>query len=289
MFSNDYPVTKNILKWFADTDGVQVITVNISIPVVSDEETFLGPVRRVLDAHPDTRMLIFSHVVSSPGIVQPAAAIIQLCRERGVAVLVDGAHAPGLIDLNIAALNPDYYVGNLHKWLYSPKGAAFLWVNPEHQVDVVPTVVSSEFDSVDYIKRFLYVGTRDYCPMIATLAALDFRESVGGDAAVKTYMSDLAWWAGQYLTGRWNTTLFAPRAYVAAMIDVGLPLDTFAQAQALQAWLYDEHGVYIVVQQYLDRPSTRLSAQIFLEQADFVDLADLVLQFASAARGHTVV
>ena len=284
LFSNDYPVTKNLLKWYADNDGVQVITVNITLPVVSDEDTFLAPVRAVLDAHPDTRFLIFSHVVSTPGIVQPAAAIIALCRARGVSVVVDGAHAPGLIPLDLSALDADYYIGNLHKWLYAPKGSAFLWVNPRHQVEVVPTVISSEFDSVDYIKRFLYVGTRDYCPMVSAVAALDFRDDVGGDAAVKTYMSDLAWWAGNYLVGRWNATLIAPRQYIAALIDVSLPVATQADAVALQTWLYDEHGVVIAIAQYLNRPFVRLSAQIFLEQADFVELGDLVLDFAATLK-----
>ena len=282
-FSNEYPVTKNLLQWLADVDGVQVITVNITLPVISDEETFLAPLRAVLDAHPDIKLVTFAHVVSSPAIIQPAQALVALCHERGVPVLVDGAHAPGLISLNVESIDADYYVGNNHKWIYSPKGSAFLWVNPRYQLQTVPTVVSSEYDPLDYIKRFLYVGTRDYCAQISTLAALDFRASLG-DSAIMEYNSNLAWWAGTYLTGRWNTTLIAPRQYVAAMIDVGLPLATLADAQALAAWIYEEHGVYIVVMLHLNRPFTRLSAQIFLEEADFVELADLVLEFAARSR-----
>jgi len=272
-------VTKHIFQWLHDLDGVEVISVNITLPVISDEVTFLAPLRAVLDAHPDVRLVTFAHVVSSPGIIQPALPLVALCKERGVPVLVDGAHAPGLIDVDLTALDADYYVGNNHKWMYAPKGSAFLWANPRHHDAVVPTVISSEFTPTDYIQRFLYVGTRDYCPMVATLDALDFRESLG-DAAIKTYNADLAWWAGNYLAGLWNTTLLAPRQYVAAMIDVGLPLPTLADAQALQAWLFDEYGIYIVTMEHLGRPFTRLSAQIFLEEVDFEELGERVLEFA---------
>jgi selenocysteine lyase/cysteine desulfurase len=282
-------VTKNLLQWFAAEDGVVALTVNVTLPIVSDEVSFLAPLRALLDAHPDTRLLIFSHVVSSPGIVQPAEAIVRLCRERGVPVLIDGAHAPGLVPVALDALDADYYVGNCHKWLYSAKGSAFLWVNPRHQAAVVPTVVSSEFDPVDYIRRFLYVGTRDYCPLLSVAAALDYRDYLGGDAAVKTYLSDLAWWAGTHLRDRWNTTLLAPRAYYAAMIDVRLPLPSLADAQALQAWLYATEGIYIVVMEHNGAPYTRLSAQVFLEQADFVELGDLVAAYALQPRRPAIL
>ena len=283
MFSNDYPVQKNVLEWLADQDGVEIVTLNVSLPVVSDEATWLAPLRALLDAHPTVRMAIFSHVVSVPGIVQPAAAISALLASRGVAVVVDGAHAPGQIDVDLTALaasGVDWYLGNTHKWLYGCKGSAFLWTSPAYQASTVPTVISGEFKGADYQAKFRYTGTRDYTPMLATVHALEFRDSLG-DAAIKAYMADLAWSAGTYLSGRWNTTLLAPRAYVAAMIDVQLPLGTLAEATALRDWLYETYDSYILIHEQLGRPYARLSAQIFLEQADFVELGDRVLEYLS--------
>ena len=207
--------------------------------------------------------------------------ITDLCRSRGVRILIDGAHALGQLPLDLSRLNPDYYIANGHKWLYSPKGSAFLWVNKLHQDEVAPAVVSSEFGGADFVTRFQWVGTRDYSAMLSMSAALDFRESVGGDEAIYNYVHGLAWWAGNYLSGVWNTTLLAPESVVGFMVDVGLPVRA-ENANALQTQLYDRYGMYITARQQDGLAFTRLSAQIFLEQDDFVLLGERVVEVARA-------
>jgi len=278
MFSNEFLVTKNLLNWLAKQYDIEVLTLEVALPVVDDETTFLAPLRRLLDAHPGVRFATFAHVASTPGIIQPAKAITRLLHEHDVTVAIDGAHAPGQIDLDVADIGADFYFGNCHKWLQAPRGCAFLWTSPRYQAQIVPTVISYEFDSADYLGRFLYVGTRDYCAMIALWHALEFREAAG-DAAIKAYNHRLAWWAGTHLARVWGTDLLAAEAYVGAMVDVRLPLPSLQAATALHQWLLDTHNTFILVHEQDDRPYTRLSAQIFLEEADFIELGERVLAY----------
>ena len=93
-----------------------------------------------------TRLLVVDHITSPTALIFPLEDIIELCRERDIDVLVDGAHAPGMIELDIERLNPAYYAGNLHKWVCAPPGAAFLWVRPDRQKGIHPPVLSHFVD-----------------------------------------------------------------------------------------------------------------------------------------------
>lgn len=132
--------------------------------------------------------------------------------------MVDGAHAIGQIPVDVTTLGADYYLSNGHKWLFSPKGSAVLWVRRDYQDGVVPTVISSEFQDSTFVSRFEYTGTRDYSNMLAMRDALAFRASIGGEAAIVGYIGGLAAWAGQYLAALWQTDLIAPLSMVGAMV-----------------------------------------------------------------------
>src|SRR5690606_27938063 len=116
-----------------------------------------------------TRLLVVDHVASHSAIVLPLAAIAACARARGVAVLVDGAHGPGMLDLDIPALGVDWYVGNCHKWLMAPKGAGLLWAAPERQAGLHPAVISHGYGE-GLAKEFGWTGTRDPSAWLAVPA-----------------------------------------------------------------------------------------------------------------------
>jgi isopenicillin-N epimerase len=145
----------------------------------------------------DTRVLYFSHVNTTTGLVMPAKQLCDLARRRGLLSVVDGAHAPGMIPLDLNGLRADFYAGNCHKWLMSPAGAGFLHVASHRKSMLAPLITSwgNEYDpkraeddstlgGTFWQRDFEFHGTVDRCPQLVLPQCLDFGASLGGDSAV---------------------------------------------------------------------------------------------------------
>jgi isopenicillin-N epimerase len=152
----------------------------------------LGAVRAALSDR--TRVLFFSHVLSPTGLVLPARAICAEARRRGVLTVVDGAHAPAMVPLDLNALGCDFYGGNCHKWLLAPTGAGFLYLGAGNEGRLAPLQVSwgwhhdrsraderDEFGSTPRLRHFEFEGTRDPCPWLAVPTAIDVQAALGWD------------------------------------------------------------------------------------------------------------
>ena len=126
---------------------------------------------------PRTRAVSVSHITSPTALVFPVAEICAAARAAGVLAIVDGAHAPGQIPLELDSLGADVYAGNCHKWLSAPKGAGFLWARPEHQDWIAPLVVSWGHDE-GFAKRHGWQGTRDPAAALAVPAAIEAHRSL---------------------------------------------------------------------------------------------------------------
>jgi isopenicillin-N epimerase len=138
-----------------------------------------------------------------------------------VLVLVDGAHAPGAIALEIPALGVDWYAGNLHKWAWTPRSCGILWAAPDRQAGLHPPVVSWGLDK-GYTIEFDWPGTRDPSAALAAPAALAYMRELG-DAAVRNYNHALAWRAGLLLSERLGVPLVQDESQIGTMTTVALP------------------------------------------------------------------
>ena len=145
-------------------------------------------------------MVTFDHIASCPGAIMPVAQMARVCKQRNVpTVLADAAHALGQVRLDLRALEAagvTHFMADAHKWLYSPKGSAMLWVTREAQASMYPSAVgavcsnsrTTNFDPAalanlsEFERRFQYTGTRDYTPLVAVADALRWREKVGESA-----------------------------------------------------------------------------------------------------------
>jgi isopenicillin-N epimerase len=221
-----------------------------------------------------TRLAIFDLVSSASAIIMPVAALSRICRDAGVRVLVDAAHGPGMLDLDLPALRADWVSGNAHKWLFAPKGCALLWASKEAQQDLHPTVISHGFEQ-GFSNEFDWTGTRDPTAWLAMPAALDFYRSMG-DGALRARNHALAVAAGEMLAKRWGTMTGAPAAMAGAMAVVRLPgrsPATLAAAQAVHDRLWQKYHIEVPVLSLGQALWVRVSAQIYNGLEDYERLA----------------
>jgi isopenicillin-N epimerase len=165
--THEYNACNNALRRAAAASGAKVVTAGVPFPIRREQEAVDAVLAGVTSR---TRLVLISHVTSPTGLVMPVGRIVEELNRCGIESLVDGAHAPGMLPLDIARLNPTYYTGNFHKWLCAPKGAAFLWVRQEKREGpdaVRPPVVSHGANaalgkgSTRLKAEFDYCGTAD--------------------------------------------------------------------------------------------------------------------------------
>lgn len=229
---------------------------------------------------PRTRLVLLDHVTSESALVLPLAEMAAVCRARGVAVLVDGAHAPGAIPLDIESLGVDWYAANLHKWAFAPRACGVLWAAPARRKGLHPTVISWGVSDDDWIAEFDWTGTRDPSCWLAAPAGLDFMEQRLGVDAMRTYNHDLAWSSAKRLATHWRTRFDTPESMIGCMAAIPLPErlgpSDPANAQRIRDALYFDHRIEIPVLAHSGALWARLSIQVYNEASDVDRLADAI-------------
>ncbi len=221
-----------------------------------------------------TRVIFLSHITSPTAQHMPVEAICQRAREVGILTLIDGAHAPGQIPLNLEAIGADFYTGNCHKWLLSPKGAAFLHVQRDRQKLIEPLVVSWGWQDdptcnteTAFLDALQWVGTKDPAAYLSVPAAIQFQRAHNWSAVVGNChtllrqalrrISDLTCLAPLYFD---DMDLYCQMAIA--------PLPPIADLAGFQARLYHEYRVEIPLIQWQQYQFIRISVQGYNSQAD---------------------
>ena len=228
---------------------------------------------------PRTRLAIVDHISADTAIVFPLAEIAFALKHQGIAVLADGAHAPASIALDIASLGVDWYVGNLHKWAWTPRSSGVLWAAPERQAGLHPAVISWGLDE-GFTTEFDLVGTRDPSAHLAAPAALALFQEWGLDD-IRRHNHGLAWLGAHRLSERWGTEWSVPEPLVGSMAMVTLPLRAGTsrdEALAMRDSLLFDEGIEVHMNAYGGRVRARISAQIYNDESDIDRLAEAVLR-----------
>lgn len=217
-----------------------------------------------------TRIVSVSHVTSATALRFPVEEICRRAREDGILALVDGAHAPGQVDVDLETLGADFYAGNCHKWMCSPKGAGFLWVRPEHQPRLAPLVVGWSEREESFAARHRWQGTNDPAAYLAVPAAIDFLAEHGW-AAVRSRCHAIAAETRRRFADLGLAPLAPDESWLGQMVAAELPeCDT----DELKRWLYDDHRIEIPVQRWEGRPLIRASFQGYNDESDLEALAE---------------
>lgn len=233
-------------EWELQRVGARLVTQAIPLPLTS-ADAFVAALWAGVT--PRTRAIYLSHLTSATALIFPIEAVIRRARAAGLAVIIDGAHVPGHIALDLTALDVDFYVGNLHKWLCAPKGAAFIHVRGDWQERVAPLYVSwggYPGKSESFARRLSWQGTRDPAAELAVPAAIQFQRDHDWDA-VRAAGHALARQARTALAEVFATPPLCPDdpAWFGQMI--AAPLPDGVDPQALKVELYDRFGIEIPV------------------------------------------
>lgn len=252
-----YNATRNTVKFVADPAGARIVVADIGLPVADEDQIFNAVMAAVT---PATRLILIDHIASITAVVFPVARIAAAARQRGIPVLVDGAHAPGMLDLDVCSLGVDWYVGNCHKWLCAPKGSAFLWADPARQNGLHPTVISHDMNK-GFTFEFDKIGTRDASAWLSVPAAISLHEDLGG-THLRKYCHNVAVAEGRALAKRWGTQTGASDDLFGTMATVrmpgSLPPDR-AISERLKTWLWVEKRAEIHIMPFAGAFWVRLS------------------------------
>ncbi|XP_071477494.1 uncharacterized protein [Diadema antillarum] len=273
---------------------VQVLTsqrpdidvVQIHIPFQTTAEEILERHRTALNENPRIRLALIDHIPCTSAILFPIRELVSMCRERGVISLVDGAHGPGQLQLRLEELGADFYYGNLHKWLFCPRGCSLFYARPEHHHWLRAAVSSRYTFSEDLHERFHYTGTKDYIPYYMAGHAIDYLHYLGGLERITAYNSELTFWAAEMLADAWQTKCIKLEERVRAPF---MCLVTLPKTRRLaQFWHPDGHkdlceeiakeGVVVAVTGDEKEKYLRVNAQVYNYKEEFYALRDAVIK-----------
>ena len=309
---HEYNACLNAARAAAAAAGASVVIARVPFPIGSPDEV-VDALTAAVTAR--TRLLMISHVTSPTALVFPIARVAAALAERGIETLVDGAHSPGMVPIDLDELGRAgvaYYAGNGHKWLCSPKGSGFLWVRRDRQATIHPLVVSHaanspRTDRTYFIQAADWTGTLDPTPYLCMPAALDYMGSLlpGGWPALMAANHRLVLQARDLLCQTLRTAPLAPDDMLGSMVAIRLPdelepppptIDAAAPAGAtygqdqLRNVLIARERIEVPVFLWppvaqTDRPTMRLlrvSAQVYNTLADYERLAGALSDLVGA-------
>lgn len=292
---HEYNATINALRAVAERDGARVVVARIPFPIADPTQAL----EAILDAvTPRTRLVMVSHVTSPTALILPVRELVAELDGRGIDTLVDGAHTPGMLPVDLDDLGAAYWTGNGHKWLCGPKGSAVLWVRADRRERIHPLVVSHGAnepltDRSRFRAEFDWTGTGDPTPGLALPAAIGWMAASapdgGGWPAVMAENHQLAIAGRDRIAAALGVAPAAPDSMLGAMAALPVPgLRDEAAAEALGRRLEMEDGVQVPFVGWPVRAARpgedperiliRISAQRYNEPADYDRLAEALVR-----------
>ncbi|MDX9690286.1 MAG: aminotransferase class V-fold PLP-dependent enzyme [Proteobacteria bacterium] len=265
-------------KRIVEPQGCKVTLIPLSFPHPCPEECVAALDRAITQ---NTKLALLDHVTSATALVLPIKEMVQLCRKRGVLSLVDGAQAPGNVSLNLQDIGADWYVGNMHKWYFAPRGCGFLWAAPDKQKGLVSTILSWEVEK-PFPDSFEWTGTNDQSPWMSVPAAYAFMDHFG-EAKVREHNHALIREGLKIVEDAWGFKNETPDSMIGSAVIVPLPESTpypltDKGREACQNDLWLKHRVMTSVPLIAqNRMWLRFMAQIYNERRDYERLASVVL------------
>jgi isopenicillin-N epimerase len=263
--SHTYNAVRQAIRHVCSRSGAKLVEAEIALPVKNEKSLEQAIAERFSRR---TRLLVLDHVASPTGLIFPVKRLAAMARARGIRVLVDGAHAPGQLDLGIPALGVDWYAGNCHKWLFAPKGCAFLWARAGAQAGLHPPVISHGYGK-GFAAEFDWTGTRDFSNWLALPDALDFFLELK-PSRIRKHGHRVVVEAASRIAAAWRTALDGPAGLHGSMMAIRLPdqLQRRDPARLMAEWI-TQHRVVAAVMAIGGENWVRISAQAYNTAGDY--------------------
>jgi isopenicillin-N epimerase len=289
--NQEYNACRNALEVAAERAGARVLVADLPFPIRSPDEAVDAILERIT---PRTRLVLVDHVTSQTGLVLPVGQLAKELQLRGVDLLVDGAHAPGMVPVNLSELGAAYYTGNCHKWLCAPKGAGFLYVQRDRQPAIRPLAISHganspRQDRSRFLIEFGWTGTLDPSAFLTVPEALRFMHTLmpGGWPEVMARNRELALAARRVLARAFGIEIPCPDAMIGSL--ASLPIADAAEssvpssplyADPLQDELRERFGIEVPIIPWPAAPKRllRISAQLYNSLSQYERLASALAE-----------
>lgn len=283
-----YNACQNALNVVSERQQVQIVRAPVPFPVESPEQITAAVMARV---SPRTKLALLDHATSQTGLIFPIKKLITELTKLGIDTLVDGAQAPGMVEVNLSELGPTYYTGNCHKWLLSPKGAGFLYVRPERQEWIRPITISNgtnspRTDKSKFHLEFDWTGTDDPTAYLSVPSAINLinHHLENGWPELRQKNHQLAVKGRKIICEKLNLTIPCPDEMMGAMAAIPLPHPEHHQGvkipfYQLQNALYNHYQIQVPIfyfwpnQQWI----LRISAQLYNTEDQYEKLAQALL------------
>lgn len=266
----EYGACDRMWEYFAAQKGFSYRKVKTNLPLSNFAADFISEIKE------NTKAIFLSHITSGTAVSLPVEKITAEAKRRGIITVIDGAHAPGQTDLNLTELDADFYGGNCHKWLMAPKGAAFLYQNPNCGVKLKPLIISwgninKDSTGVYNIDEFQYLGTRDISPCLSVPEAIKYNNRMKRNGA-RDFCREMIHRSAGILKKENGLETFD-----SGYENSGLQMLAFRlpgiDGTALKKSLYDRFRIEIPVNRYNGEFLLRISFQCYNREEDIIRLA----------------
>lgn len=283
--THGYNACTNVARFVAQQSHATLVIADLPSPIDSPQQVVEAVMSR---ATPRTRIALLDHISSPSALVFPIEELVVRLRQEGIETLIDGAHAPGMVPLDLQRMGPTYYTGNCHKWLCAPRGAGFLYVERDRQDGIVPPIISHGYNRprTGYSRfqdLFDWPGTCDPTAWMCVGAAIEFLDGLlpGGLKALTERNHHYAVAAQSLLVEELGARPLCPPELLGAMAAVELgddpdPPSGFVDQHRLNQELFDRFGIEAPVYFFPAPPRIvlRVSAQAYNEPGHYQRLVE---------------
>jgi isopenicillin-N epimerase len=290
-----YQACRNTLDYVAERTGTRVVVARIPFPVDAPEAIVETVVSKVTSR---TRLALLDHITSPTGLILPIERLVEALAARGVESLIDGAHAPGMVPLDLRRLGAAYYSANCHKWLCTPKGSAFLWVRRDRQAEIHPLTISHGAKGERpgrsrFRLEFDWTGTQDPTAWLTVPMAIEYLGGLvpGGWPALMARNRALALEARRLICAAIGIPRACPDEMIGSLASMVLPdsVTTDLRWRArdpIQGRLFDGWGIEVPIMRWPGPPRRliRISAQLYNDISQYARLAEVLVKELAAER-----